>query len=121
MFEQPFEGEVFMHTITITQKRITAAGSGRMNREEAQALTVDVERLIEEPDNHGRELLIDMSRVEYLSSSGLGAIVRMFRATHTANMEMAVFCNKPEIRSLIELAGIDRLVKIINRIDTGKA
>jgi len=107
-----------MHSITRQGGKLTALVRGRLNREEADTLVRDVESILREPGATGRKLIVDMSRVEYLSSSGLGALVRMFRAANDVKMEMVVCCGKAEIRSLIEIAGLDKLIKLIDLPDS---
>jgi len=107
-----------MHSITRQGARLTALVRGRLNREEADTLVRDVENILKEPGASGRKLIVDMSHVEYLSSSGIGALVRMFRAATEVKMEMIVCCGRAEIRSLIEIAGLDKLIKLVDAPDS---
>ena len=106
-----------MHSITRKEASVTAVVTGRLNREEAETLVRDVEKVLQDAGPPAKYLFVNMSRVEYLSSTGLGAMVRMFRAASEAKLEMIVCCGRPEIRSLIEIAGLDRLIRLIDRPD----
>ena len=102
-----------MHAIKHTEKGIEAAVSGRLDRNDAQVFTVEMETAISEWGGEGRSLVVDLSNVEYLSSAGLGALARLFRTAKTVGMGMSIRCRRPEILSLIQLAGLDRLIDII--------
>ena len=110
-----------MHLITREGKKVTATVTESFSREEAQTVVRDVEGILKEADHTGGRLLIDISSVAYLSSTGLGTLVRLFRAAKQAGMEMVVCCGQPEVRSLIEIAGLDRLIKLIDHPDEDQA
>lgn len=103
-----------MHSISVESGRVEVVVAGKLSRDDAQEMALALEDLLEENIAGCSRLLVDIAAVEYLSSSGLGALVRMFEAAKRRGLEMTVYCVRPEIRSLIELAGIDRLIRVVD-------
>ena len=59
-----------------------------------------------------KKLILDLSAVSFMDSSGLGLIMGRYSVMKELGGEMTVWNPSPEIRSIITLAGMERLVRI---------
>ena len=59
-----------------------------------------------------QRLILDLSAVSFMDSSGLGLIMGRYSVMKELGGEMAVWNPSPETRSILTLAGMDRLVRI---------
>ena len=58
-------------------------------------------------------LILDLSAVSFMDSSGLGLIMGRYSVMKELGGEMTVWNPSPETRAILTLAGMERLVKII--------
>jgi anti-sigma B factor antagonist len=56
--------------------------------------------------------LVDMSRVEFLDSAGLMAIVSAFRQAQSLGRQLSLCSLAPSVRIIFELTQLDRIVEI---------
>ena len=59
-----------------------------------------------------QRLILDLSGVSFMDSSGLGLIMGRYSVMKELGGEMAVWNPSPETRAILTLAGMDRLVRI---------
>ena len=59
-----------------------------------------------------KTLILDLSAVSFMDSSGLGLIMGRYSVMKELGGEMAVWNPSPETRAILTLAGMERLVKI---------
>ncbi|MBP7738869.1 MAG: STAS domain-containing protein [Spirochaetes bacterium] len=60
---------------------------------------------------------LDMSRHDFMNSTGLGELVRLKDSLIDSNIELALINCSPRVASLLDMAGVDRFVKIVNSED----
>ena len=58
-------------------------------------------------------LILDLSAVSFMDSSGLGLIMGRYSVMKELGGEMTVWNPSPETRAILTLAGMERLVKIV--------
>ena len=58
------------------------------------------------------KLILDLSAVSFMDSSGLGLIMGRYAVMKELDGEMVVWNPSPEIRSILTLAGMERMVRI---------
>jgi stage II sporulation protein AA (anti-sigma F factor antagonist) len=68
-----------------------------------------------------KKLLLDLSAVSFMDSSGLGLIMGRYSVMKELEGEMVVWNPSPEIRSIITLAGMERMVRIEYPADSDRA
>ena len=66
-----------------------------------------------------RSLLIDLSKVTFFDSAGLGALIGGIRHTRELGGEVVVVCGRPAILKLLRSTGFDRIVFVTETIDAG--
>jgi len=59
-----------------------------------------------------RRLVIDLNQVDYLDSTGLGALVRSARCVNAAEGELQIVCESPRIQRIMEIAGLSRVLAL---------
>lgn len=61
----------------------------------------------------GTRLVLDLSRVEFADSSGLGAILACVNSARRRGGDVALLSPTPRVRALIELTRLDDVVAVV--------
>ena len=77
----------------------TVHGSGRITSSTSALLQKTVRELIPQ----SRRILLDLSQVNYIDSSGIGAMVSVYLAANRQECELKVVNAQPRIRDLFEI------------------
>jgi anti-sigma B factor antagonist len=75
-------------------------GSGRITAENADTLQATIRQLI--PDC--KRIVLDLTGIDYIDSSGLGALVSVYLAASRVNCEIELSNPKPRVRDLLKLS-----------------
>ena len=62
------------------------------------------------------DIIIDLTKVTFIDSSGLGSLIEMFQKTQQAQGELAFVIVNPRIMKIIKLVNLDRVFKIYTNI-----
>lgn len=73
--------------------------------------------LLERIDQGAKRLVIDLARVEFMDSSGLGALVSALKRLGRDG-ELQVSALTPAVRSMFELTRLHRVIPIVDKVDT---
>ncbi len=65
----------------------------------------------------GETLIVDLNRVTFTDSSGLGALVGAARRTAAHGGSLHAVCARPPTRRLLWLTGVDRLIPLAATVD----
>lgn len=68
-----------------------------------------------------RRLLIDLSDVPFMDSSGLGALIGGIRRAREADGEVTVACSRPTLTRLLHTTGFDRIVTVADTVDAAES
>jgi anti-sigma B factor antagonist len=68
--------------------------------------------LVEVAGNRPRRLMLDLSGVPYMDSSGVGTLVEVFRRVTAYKGKMVLFGLNPRVRSVFEITKLDRFFTI---------
>lgn len=74
-------------------------GTGKINAAGASVLQTTVRKLI--PGN--KRIVLDLTGVDYIDSSGLGALVSIYMAARNANCELELSNPKQRVRDLLKI------------------
>ena len=66
-------------------------------------------------------LLIDLSDVPFMDSSGLGALIGGIRRAREADGDVAVACSRPTLTRLLHTTGFDRIVAVTDTVEEAEA
>ena len=102
-------------TITVRRERgvVIAAVTGDIDISTVTRLR---ERLFELADN-GETLIVDLNRVTFIDSAGLGALVGAARRAATHGGSLHAVCARPQTRKLLWLTGVDRRIPLAATVD----
>jgi anti-sigma B factor antagonist len=66
-------------------------------------------------------LLIDLSDVPFMDSSGLGALIGGIRRAREADGDVTVACSRPTLTRLLHTTGFDRIVTVADTVEAAAA
>jgi anti-sigma B factor antagonist len=67
---------------------------------------------VEVAGNRPKRLMVDLSGVPYMDSSGVGTLVEVFRRVTAYRGKMVLFGLTPRVRSVFEITKLDRFFTI---------
>jgi anti-anti-sigma factor len=102
-------------TLTVRSERgaVIAAVTGEID---ISTVTPLRERLNELADN-GVTLIVDLNRVTFIDSAGLGALVGAARRAAAHGGSLHAVCARPQTRKLLWLTGVDRRIPLTATVD----
>lgn len=83
---------------------------GEMDHHNASALRVELDELISK--EHPRKVIMDMSGIGFMDSSGLGFVMGRFALTQRLGGEFVLENPGERIMKIFELAGLSRMIRI---------
>lgn len=78
-------------------------------------------RLLELVTGGVRHLVVDMSRVEFLDSTGLGVLVGGLKRIRPAGGTMVLVCNQERILKIFRITGLEKVFTIVASVDAAVA
>ena len=83
---------------------------GEIDHHSAVALREELDRLLwrERP----RRFVLNLSRIEFMDSSGLGLLMGRYRLLRELGAQMALTAPNPRVRKILRLAGMERFFEI---------
>lgn len=64
-----------------------------------------------------RELVVDLTKVDYLDSTALGVLIGGLKRMRERDGNMVLVCPSPRIRRVFEITGLDKIFEIFNTSD----
>ncbi len=109
------DSENLMKSIT-SGKVLTIFLDGDVDHHNARIIRgkIDTKVFLQRPD----ELILDLSRVTFMDSSGLGLILGRYAKAVEMGISFKVANPTPQIKRILDLAGTERLIKIETNINT---
>lgn len=98
------QGEIIK--IEVQEERMDAHNSGDLK-----------EQMLQLFDDGKCNLVIDLSEVRFVDSSGLGALVSGFKNASAREGSLKLCCLQPQVRSMFELTRLHRVFEIYATID----
>ncbi len=92
--------------LTVEDERMDAHNSGNLK-----------ERMLQLFDEGKYQLVIDLSTVRFIDSSGLGALVSGFKNASARDGSLRLCCLQPQVRSMFELTRLHRVFEIFTTLD----
>ena len=75
------------------------------------------ERLIDLVNGGQHRIVVDLSGVEFLDSTGLGVLVGALKRVRTNDGEMALVCAEPRILKVFEITGLTKVFPMFGSVD----
>ncbi len=95
---------------TEEQGVIILSPDGRLDSNSAPILEQEIGLINSDDDGH--HLLLDFSKVEYISSAGLRVVLKTVKERQAASKLFAVSNMQDHVREVFEISGFDSYVKI---------
>ncbi|MEV8371118.1 STAS domain-containing protein [Kribbella sp. NPDC056861] len=69
----------------------------------------------------GRTIVVDLAEVSFCDSSGLGALVRLFRKAEAAGGELKLARPQPHLLTVLSISKLDRMFEISSELPAAKS
>jgi anti-sigma B factor antagonist len=79
------------------------------------------ERLIAMVEDGARQVVVDLSRVEFLDSTGLGVLVGALKRLRGVNGDLSLVCAQERLLKIFRITGLDRVFTIHASVDAATA
>ena len=83
---------------------------GEIDHHTAKTIRDDIDGLI--ISHNPKELILDLSGVDFMDSSGLGLVLGRYKKQSDLGGEMRIINPTKRISQILQLAGVDRIIKI---------
>ncbi len=70
------------------------------------------ERLVAMVQSGARQVVVDLGRVEFLDSTGLGVLVGALKRLNSVGGELALVCAQERLLKIFRITGLDRVFKL---------
>ena len=106
-------------SVTVRRERgvVIAAVTGDIDMSTVAGLR---ERLFELADS-GQPLIVDLNRVTFIDSTGLGVLIGAARRAAAHGTSLHAVCSRPQTRRLLWLTGVDRRIPLTATVDAALA
>lgn len=81
----------------------------------------DLRETILKPLDEGKAVMVEMSAVSYIDSSGIAALVEGFQKARSGGQVFCLVGISDSVRSVLELARLDRVFPIYPDVETARA
>lgn len=105
--------ELSMSTRTVAGHRVLEVG-GEIDVYTAPQLR---ERLVTLVEDGARHVIVDLSRVEFLDSTGLGVLVGALKRLRGVNGDLALVCAQERLLKIFRITGLDRVFTIRESVE----
>lgn len=105
--------------IISTQQRVTAFLEGEIDHHTASSLRMEIDDAVQR--NKPKTLKLDFSDVTFMDSSGIGLVMGRFRTIQPLGGKLVVSNLSPQIYKIMQLAGLEKIVKLSKREDVNNA
>lgn len=75
------------------------------------------ERLVEVVEAGARQVVVDLSRVDFLDSSGLGVLVGALKRLRTAGGDLSLVCASDKLLKIFRITALDRVFALHETVD----
>src|SRR5437868_13973060 len=114
MPEEEVRMELSLSTRTVAGHKVLEVG-GEIDVYTAPQLREHLIALVEGGD---RQVVVDLSRVEFLDSTGLGVLVGALKRLRGVNGELSLVCAQERLLKIFRITGLDRVFTIHDSVST---
>lgn len=97
--------------------KLVAALAGEIDLENAP----EVRRILLECTSGGRDVLVDLSQVSYIDSSGIASLVEALQNANSGGSDLGLVAVSPQAMRVFELARLDKVFTIHPDLGTALA
>jgi anti-sigma B factor antagonist len=93
---------------------------GRLSEAEGTKLSAKAAKRLG-GEGGARDLLLDLTEVEYMTSSAVGAVVGLYQKVRLGGGRMAVAAANERVHLLLEIAGLNQLLSLCKTVEEARA
>lgn len=97
--------------IDAEQRGVILKASGEIDLDTSAFLKEQLHELI---DAQKGVIVLDLSDVAFIDSSGLGALILSYRAAQERGIDLKVSSPRPQVLKVMQITGLDRVFDICN-------
>lgn len=101
--------------LNINKNILIASLFGELDHHTAKEVKILIEEKIKNHDI--KNLIFDFSNLTFMDSSGIGVIVGRYKLVKSLGGRVTIFGAKNNIKKLLYMSGIDKIIKIFNTLD----
>lgn len=75
------------------------------------------EQLIELVNQGSTRIVVDLTGVDFLDSTGLGVLVGALKRVRTQDGELVLVCNEPRVLKVFEITGLTKVFNLVASVD----
>jgi anti-sigma B factor antagonist len=79
------------------------------------------ERLIELVEGGARSVIVDLTQVEFLDSTGLGVLVGALKRLRAAGGSLGLVCGQERLLKIFRITALDRVFSLYDTVDAATA
>lgn len=79
------------------------------------------ERLVELAEAGARQVVVDLSGVDFLDSSGLGVLVGALKRLRTADGDLSLVCTSEKLLKIFRITALDRVFALHDTVEAAIA
>lgn len=98
------------------KKTLTAKINGELDHHGAKNVRTEIDSYINE--NNIDLLILDLSGMTFMDSSGIGSIIGRYKLINDLGGKMAIVGVSSQTDKLLEISGIKKIIPIYNNADT---
>ncbi|MDK2822577.1 MAG: hypothetical protein PWQ67_2532 [Clostridia bacterium] len=99
-----------MVTVKVKSDSLIVKIFGELDLVVAKEFRETVDKLL--MDRPVRNLIIDLSQVEFIDSSGLGALLGRYKIMQQKGGKISIFGIKPSVYRILDLSGIMKIIPV---------
>jgi len=103
-----------MIKMSINQSVMVVQVFGELDMVQANEFNVQVDEMLLLYPNI-KELLVDLTNVTFMDSTGLGALIGRYKMMKLRNGELSIVGADANVRKVLEMAGLKRLIRIASK------
>jgi anti-sigma B factor antagonist len=105
--------ELSLSTRTVAGRRVLEV-AGEIDVYTAPQLRQRLISLVEAGD---RQVVVDLGRVDFLDSTGLGVLVGALKRLRSVNGELTLVCAQERLLKIFRITGLDRVFTLYDSVD----
>ncbi|MET7751609.1 STAS domain-containing protein [Micromonospora sp. NPDC005367] len=91
---------------------------GELDMATSPQLRQGLQRLVDAGDHH---VVVDLAGVGFMDSSGLGALVVMFKALRDVGGRLSLAAAQPAVHSVLTVTSVDRVIPVYDSVQAAEA
>ncbi|MET8253409.1 STAS domain-containing protein [Micromonospora sp. NPDC005197] len=91
---------------------------GELDMATSPQLRERLQRLVDAGNHH---VVVDLAGVGFMDSSGLGALVVMFKALRDVGGRLSLAAAQPAVHSVLTVTSVDRVIQVYDNVQAAEA